>query len=389
MRQSSIPRWKLDHPPYDSYKKYLERNQNGSFNQSFLSEGINMDPLANETPKKQPSLLQMYTKIAAVVLCYWVISISLVFINKYLLSSDDLKLDAPIFITFYQCFCSVLICLLLSTLGALLPNYFTFPPLKFDYKISREVLPLSIIFVGMITFNNLCLKYVGVAFYNIGRSLTTVFNVVLSYTVLKQATSVPAIACCAVIVIGFILGVNQEGNTGELSYLGVAFGILASLCVSLNSIFTKKVLPAVEGNIWKLMFYNNINASVLFIPIMLFKQEYSTIYHFSKLYDSDFWTIMTISGLFGFSIGYISGLQIKVTSPLTHNVSGTAKACVQTIIAVIHFEDIKTALWWLGNFCVLLGSAAYTNVRQREMKAAHALETKTKDIESNQGGVSS
>ena len=30
----------------------------------------------------------------------------------------------------------------------------------------------------MITFNNMCLKYVGVAFYYVGRSLTTVFNVV-------------------------------------------------------------------------------------------------------------------------------------------------------------------------------------------------------------------
>lgn len=41
-----------------------------------------------------------------------------------------------------------------------------------------QVLPLSLVFVGMITFNNLCLQYVGVAFYNVGRSLTTVFNVV-------------------------------------------------------------------------------------------------------------------------------------------------------------------------------------------------------------------
>jgi hypothetical protein len=41
-----------------------------------------------------------------------------------------------------------------------------------------QVLPLSIVFVGMISFNNLCLNYVGVAFYYVGRSLTTVFNVV-------------------------------------------------------------------------------------------------------------------------------------------------------------------------------------------------------------------
>ena len=43
-------------------------------------------------------------------------------------------------------------------------------------------MPLSVIFVGMITFNNLTLKYLGVAFYNVGRSLTTVFNVVCART---------------------------------------------------------------------------------------------------------------------------------------------------------------------------------------------------------------
>ena len=45
-----------------------------------------------------------------------------------------------------------------------------------------QVLPLSVVFVGMVVFNNLTLKYLGVAFYNVGRSLTTVFNVVSNPT---------------------------------------------------------------------------------------------------------------------------------------------------------------------------------------------------------------
>ena len=45
---------------------------------------------------------------------------------------------------------------------------------------------MSVIFVSMITFNNLTLKYLGVAFYNVGRSLTTVFNVV-SYQLPRKA----------------------------------------------------------------------------------------------------------------------------------------------------------------------------------------------------------
>lgn len=38
----------------------------------------------------------------------------------------------------------------------------------------------------MIATNNLCLKYVGVAFYYIGRSLTTVFNVIFTYVLLGE-----------------------------------------------------------------------------------------------------------------------------------------------------------------------------------------------------------
>lgn len=83
----------------------------------------------------------------------------------------------------------------------------------FVFKI--QVLPLSVVFVAMITFNNLCLKHVGVSFYYVGRSLTTVFNVICSYIILGQSTSQKAIACCGFIILGFFLGVDQEDVTGN------------------------------------------------------------------------------------------------------------------------------------------------------------------------------
>ena len=49
-----------------------------------------------------------------------------------------------------------------------------------------QILPLSLVFVAMISFNNLCLKNVGVAFYYIGRSLTTVFNVLMTWVLLGE-----------------------------------------------------------------------------------------------------------------------------------------------------------------------------------------------------------
>lgn len=315
----------------------------------------------------KPFLLRAL-QIALVVSLYWVTSISMVFLNKYLLDSPSLQLDTPIFVTFYQCLVTSLLCKGLSTLATCCPAMVDFPTLNLDLKVARSVLPLSVVFIGMITFNNLCLKYVGVAFYNVGRSLTTVFNVLLSYLLLKQTTSFYALLTCAIIIGGFWLGIDQEGAEGTLSLTGTIFGVLASLCVSLNAIYTKKVLPAVDHSIWRLTFYNNVNACVLFLPLMAVLGELRALLAFAHLNSAHFWVMMTLGGLFGFAIGYVTGLQIKFTSPLTHNVSGTAKACAQTVLAVLYYEEIKSFLWWTSNLMVLGGSSAYTWVRGWEMQ---------------------
>ncbi|XP_050970641.1 GDP-fucose transporter 1 isoform X1 [Labeo rohita] len=320
---------------------------------------------SNPSEKEEPFILRA-TKIALVVALYWFISISMVFLNNYLLDNKDL--DAPVFITFFQCVVSVGLCWIMNFVSKLCPGFVDFPSLKFDFRVSREILPLSVVFIGMITFNNLCLKYVGVAFYTVGRSLSTVFNVVLSYVVLKQTTSFYAVLCCGVILGGFWLGVDQESIAGSLSWTGVLFGVLASLCVSLNAIYTKKVMPVVDGNIWKLSYYNNLNASVLFIPLFIILGELKSLSAFSRLTHLDFWGMMILGGIFGFAIGYVTGLQIKFTSPLTHNVSGTAKSCAQTVLAVIFSASSKTMLWWTSNMMVLGGSFAYTWVKGLEMK---------------------
>jgi len=91
----------------------------------------------------------------------------------------------------------------------------------------------------MITFNNLCLKYVEVSFYNVARSLSIVFNVIFTYLFLGNTTSFVTCSTLLVVILGFILGIDGEVN---FSLLGTVSGVLSSVFVSLNSIFTSKVL---------------------------------------------------------------------------------------------------------------------------------------------------
>ena len=128
-------------------------------------------------------------------------------------------------------------------------------------------------------------------------------------------------------------------------------------------------MPHVGDNHWKLTFYNNVNACLLFIPlIMLF--EFGTLVEAlpNQFANPAFWLAMAVAGLFGFAIGIVTVLQIKATSPLTHNISGTAKAALQSVMAFYIWGNEATVAGVSGIATVLGGSLMYTYVKMEEGK---------------------
>ena len=299
--------------------------------------------------------------IARVVATYWFVSISMVYLNKVLMSSESVSIPAPLFITWFQCVVTAGICWMAGKISenikqseglpvtgsAPKKSFFAqFPKAEYNADVGKKILPLSVIFVGMITFNNLCLRYVEVSFYNVARSLTIVFNVALSQVILGSPTSLRTLLCLLIVICGFFMGAKGEVN---FTMIGTTFGICSSLFVSLNSIFTKKVLPAVDNDHWKLTFYNNVNACVLFMPLIAYFEAHTIFSAMTKeMLSPLFWGAMIVAGIFGFSIGIVTVMQIKATSPLSHNISGTAKAAVQSIMALYIWKNPATVMGVAG-----------------------------------------
>ncbi len=148
---------------------------------------------------------------------------------------------------------------------------------------------------------------------------------------------------------------------------GVIFGVLSSFFSPLNSVYVKKSIKLVSNDLWLMNFWLNLSAVILAFPLIFIFDEHRKIMTYSAIYDPFFWVVLVISGVLGFLVGYVTSLQIQVTSPLTHNISGTAKSYVQTLLGVIIYDEKKTLLWWISNFFVFAGAALYSYVRNEEM----------------------
>jgi len=313
-------------------------------------------PIAN-IPQRQNEKTE--AKVIAIVIgFYWVCSMSVVFLNKYIFTYADYEFPFPLFVTWYQL---VVALVLLVVCGHSKNRYLSIvPPFEFDCSTALKILPLTAIYVAMLTFNNLCLAFVEVSYYQVARSLTIFFNIIFTYFILHNKTSPAAMLACSIVFFGFIMGSYGESH---FSLTGLIFGVFSSVFVALYGIFVKKKLQVVDNNEWRLLHYNTTLAIILLIPIVLISGEIGEIATVFFILRPKFWIIMTITGITGFLINIATFLQIKFTTPLTNTISGTAKACVQTVLSVIIFRNPITFMNGFGIFLVLFGSLLYSLIR--------------------------
>jgi len=170
-----------------------------------------------------------------------------------------------------------------------------------------------------------------------------VFNILFTYIILGKDTSMSALFSCVIVLAGFFVGAYGEIN---FSWEGIFYGVSSSIFVALYGIYVKKKLQIVENNEWKLLHYNTFMACIVLFPLVWLSGEFSFLeapeIHF--LWDPYFWFVMTITAVAGFLINIAIFLQIKFTTPLTNTISGTAKACVQTLLGWIVFRNEITSM---------------------------------------------
>ncbi|CAE1247751.1 SLC35C1 [Acanthosepion pharaonis] len=182
-----------------------------------------------------------FWKVTCVIVLYWIVSLSLIFVNKHILSGSFGNYDLSIFVAWYQCCTGSIVIFVSGLLFNSMKWSFQIPSVSARTLLEQDILILSYTFVGGLTLNNLMLKHISVAFYQVARSFTLVFTVMLSVYILSKPFTKKVLVCCCLVIGGFSLSVKEEDVSGTLSLWGILYGIVASFFIALCGIYLKKV----------------------------------------------------------------------------------------------------------------------------------------------------
>lgn len=340
----------------------------------FQSSSVNL--YFRDTPGTN-MLEQLYTipQVATIIALYWTVSISMVFVNKHLLSGFYGDMDLTVFVTWYQNVVTIVFIQLTGLFKQTRHERSKASRIDFQILFHKSFLKLSLTSVIMIIMNNLMLKHIGVAFYQVARSITLIFTLALSATMLNQPVTWRVSMSGLSIVLGYIIGINEENSIGTLSIWGIIYGLMASFSSAVCGIYIKRVGSIPNNDSLKQAYHTAINSCLLLSPLVYSTGQARQVIESDLVTSLNFWLMLTTSGTLSLALVWISILQIRSTSPVTHNISITGRSVIQTIIAVLYYNEQKTAWWWFGNLFVVFGVLWYA-----WMKSCNIVSSKGKEI---------
>ena len=298
--------------------------------------------------------------VAVVILSYWVVAMAMVFINKQLISGHDSGVDISVFIVWVQTFIGVSSVMVLRLIRTYLKLKCDLPLFHLKSLLDQDMILASMLFTGTLIFNNLMLKYISVAFYQLARSLTLIFVILFSSLVLGEKVSWKIISSCALIILGFYIGVDEEIFSQGLHALGVIYGIAASVTAALCGVFYKRVQVRENPGSLQMTFNNQLISFIALSPLLYSTSQLSDFLQSPLASNPTVAFLLMLSGFASILMGWVSAYLISLTSPLTHNISINTKSVLQTLLAVLWSGETRSFSWWLGNALVMGGIGTYT-----------------------------
>ncbi|EFC35912.1 predicted protein [Naegleria gruberi] len=309
-----------------------------------------------------------------------VTSILSVFLTKYLMDMGEYSFHFPLTMAWFHLIVSLL-CIIctynlnrLKKTNHLIRTCFSFlPDFEFKFDTAVQIAPVSLCYVGMVTFNNLCLDYADIHTYHTARSISICFTVIFTSVLLGEKVQKRIIGACLMIAIGYFMTGFEELQLSKMQSIGFAFGLMSSCFMALYSIYLKKLMSSSHRNHWIILIYNVVCAILFLFPVCYFTGEFEKAISVNYLFEPKFLAILTTTALIAYVVNISNFMLISYTSPLTTSVTISMKSVVESFLSfAVHNTHVST-YGLLSSAFTVVGTYLYSYFKVKDKREFEGL----------------
>ncbi|ORY82535.1 hypothetical protein BCR37DRAFT_392748 [Protomyces lactucae-debilis] len=260
---------------------------------------------------------------------------------------------------------------MLMILGGHYMGYFQLRTLNHHISTFRNLRWLILSKLLSAISRSYCVEAVDGTVFNLVRGLVLPFAVGLSALFLTPPTRTSLLPI-AVICLGFYFGtVSEHTEIQDIGgHYGLAVGVLSSFFAALDLTVTKSTLD--DYSLYDLLYVTNMAAVAATLPMILLGTEYTDHLVISAMTNGEtaglrsFMLKASVCGILTFFAAILALVQLKLTSPTTHQITTGARGVLQSILSVMILGERLERPQMVSILVITGGTIGYAYQKERE-----------------------
>ncbi len=287
-------------------------------------------------------------------LVYGVASMAITLFNKAVLTEYEFQF--PQVLTVCQGAFTIVAMFLLRAAGVI-----TFGDL--NWKVARQVAPLSLVFIFYVVVSLAALGRVNVPMFTALRRTTLLFVMALEYFSSGTVPSRWTMAAAGVMMVGAMIAAAKDLTYDPVSY---GFVFLTNLGTALYTVNIASVKREHKLDIFTMLWYNNLMTMPALAILAWWSGEMEAVMNFPHMADTGFLTVFFFSATLALFLNYSTYQSTSLNSPTTQSVIGQLKNFVAFVLSLVLFSDYKFHVVNFGGLLIGFAGGVWYSVMQMQ-----------------------